>query len=69
MRWPPAPSRASTCTRRLGEVIAGTKPGRTDDSAITLFDSTGMGLQDVAAAVAIYRRALAAGAGTFLAVN
>ncbi len=53
----------------LGEVIAGTRPGRTDDRTITLFDSTGMGLQDVAAAVVIYRRALAAGIGTRLTVN
>lgn len=53
----------------LGEVIAGAKPGRTDEGAITLFDSTGMGLQDVAAAVAIYRRALAAGAGTRLSLS
>ena len=50
----------------LGEILAGTKPGRTDERAITLFDSTGMGLQDVAAAVAIYKRALEAGAGTRL---
>jgi ornithine cyclodeaminase/alanine dehydrogenase-like protein (mu-crystallin family) len=47
----------------LGEVIAGARPGRTDDSSITLFDSTGMGLQDVAAAAAVYRRALERGAG------
>ena len=53
----------------LGDVITGTKPGRTDDDAITLFDSTGMGLQDVAAAIAIYRRALAAGAGTRLSIG
>jgi ornithine cyclodeaminase/alanine dehydrogenase len=53
----------------LGEVIAGTRPGRTDDRAITLFDSTGMGLQDVAAAIAIYRRALATGAGTRLSIG
>jgi alanine dehydrogenase len=53
----------------LGEILAGTKPGRTDDQSITLFDSTGMGLQDVAAAVAIYRRALQAGVGTRLAFN
>jgi alanine dehydrogenase len=53
----------------LGEILAGTKPGRTDDRAITLFDSTGMGLQDVAAAVAIYRRALEAGAGTRLSLT
>jgi alanine dehydrogenase len=53
----------------LAELVAGRKPGRTDDTAITLFDSSGMGLQDVAAAVAIYRRALAAGVGTRLALN
>ena len=33
------------------------------------FDSTGMGLQDVAAAVAIYRRELEAGAGTRLSLT
>lgn len=48
----------------LGEVLAGRKPGRTDPDAITLFDSTGMGLQDVAAAAEVYRRARRAGAGT-----
>jgi ornithine cyclodeaminase/alanine dehydrogenase-like protein (mu-crystallin family) len=48
----------------LGEILSGRKPGRTDRNSITLFDSTGMGLQDVAAAAAIYRRALQAGAGT-----
>jgi alanine dehydrogenase len=53
----------------LGEILAGTKPGRTDNQSITLFDSTGMGLQDVAAAAAIYRRALKAGIGTRLTVN
>ncbi len=53
----------------LGEILAGTKPGRTDAQAITLFDSTGMGLQDVAAAVAIYKRALEAGAGTRLSLT
>ncbi len=53
----------------LGELIAGTRPGRTDAHAITLFDSTGMGLQDVSAAAAIYRRALAAGIGTRLSLG
>ena len=53
----------------LGEILAGTKPGRTDAQAIALFDSTGMGLQDVAAAVAIYKRALEAGAGTRLSLT
>lgn len=43
----------------LAELVAGQKPGRRDDQAITLFDSTGLGLQDVASAAALYRRALA----------
>jgi ornithine cyclodeaminase/alanine dehydrogenase len=52
----------------LGEVLAGRKPGRPSRDAITLFDSTGMGLQDVAAAAAIYQRALQAGVGTRLSL-
>ena len=52
----------------LSELVAGTKPGRRDAQEITLFDSTGMGLQDVAAAAGIYKRALATGAGTRLAL-
>ena len=53
----------------LGEVLAGRRPGRSDAEAITLFDSTGMGLQDVAAAAEIYRRACAAGVGTRLTIS
>jgi len=52
--------RAGDVHAQLGEVAAGLKPGRTTDQEITIFDSTGTGLQDVAAAVAVYR---AAGAG------
>jgi ornithine cyclodeaminase/alanine dehydrogenase len=53
----------------LGEVVSGKRPGRTDAEAITLFDSTGLGLQDVAAAAEIYRRACQAGVGTRIAIN
>lgn len=42
----------------LGEIVAGRKAGRTSDAEIIVFDSTGTGLQDVAAAAATYRRAL-----------
>jgi alanine dehydrogenase len=42
----------------LGEVIAGRKRARESADEIIVFDSTGTGLQDVAAAIAIYRRAL-----------
>ena len=47
----------------LGEVIAGRRPGRTSPDEIVVFDSTGMALQDVAAAVVVYERAVAAGRG------
>ena len=53
----------------LGQILTGTQPGRTDATSITLFDSTGMGLQDVAAAAAVYRRALAQGVGTCVSIN
>ena len=43
----------------LGDVLAGRVQGRTSAEEITIFDSTGMSLQDVAAACAVYRRALA----------
>jgi ornithine cyclodeaminase/alanine dehydrogenase-like protein (mu-crystallin family) len=45
----------------LGEVVAGLKPGRTSREQITLFDSTGMAIQDVAAAALVYRAATEAG--------
>lgn len=41
----------------LGEVVAGKKPGRESDAEIIVFDSTGMALQDVAAAAFLYERA------------
>lgn len=50
----------------LGAVVAGVAPGRTREDEITVFDSTGMALQDVAAAVVVYERALAAGGGRFI---
>ncbi len=42
----------------LGEIVAGLKPGRTSEEEITVFDSSGTALQDVAAAIAVYQRAL-----------
>ncbi len=47
----------------LGEVVAGKKPGRASDADITVFDSTGLALQDVALARALYDAALARGLG------
>lgn len=48
----------------LGEVVAGLKPGRVDDREITIFDSTGLAIQDVAAARVVYEAALRTGLGT-----
>lgn len=42
----------------LGEIVAGYTPGRTSGEEIIIFDSTGMALQDVAAAVAVYEAAV-----------
>jgi alanine dehydrogenase len=47
----------------IGEVVAGAKPGRTSDAEITVFDSTGIALQDSATVPLEYERALAAGVG------
>ncbi len=47
----------------LGEVIAGRKKARTNDSDITVFDSTGLAIQDVATANMVYRKALKANIG------
>ena len=38
---------------QIGAVINGTHPGRTSDDEITLFDGTGVGLQDLAVAAAV----------------
>lgn len=48
----------------LGQIVAGRLPGRRTAAETIVFDSTGMALQDVAAAAAVYERALAAGRGT-----
>jgi ornithine cyclodeaminase/alanine dehydrogenase-like protein (mu-crystallin family) len=38
----------------LGAVLAGTAPGRPGPDAVTLFDSTGLAIQDLAIAAAAY---------------
>lgn len=48
---------------QLGEVVAGLARGRENEGEITVFDSTGTGLQDVAAAIAVYQLALGKAAG------
>jgi len=45
----------------IGEVVAGTKPGRQSPDEITLYKSVGVAVQDVVSADLVYRKALAAG--------
>jgi alanine dehydrogenase len=47
----------------LADVVVGRRPGRTRDDEITVFDSSGTALQDVAAAVAVYEKARGLGRG------
>ncbi|MFT7596580.1 MAG: ornithine cyclodeaminase/alanine dehydrogenase-like protein (mu-crystallin family) [Paracoccaceae bacterium] len=45
----------------IGAVINGSHPGRVSDDEITLFDGTGVGLQDLAVAAAVVEAAIAQG--------
>lgn len=47
----------------LGELVAGTKPGRTSAGQITLYKSVGVAVQDAAAAALVLAAAREAGAG------
>lgn len=46
---------------QLGAVINGTVPGRTSEDQITLFDGTGVGLQDLAVAASVVELAVESG--------
>jgi ornithine cyclodeaminase/alanine dehydrogenase-like protein (mu-crystallin family) len=50
----------------LGEVLAGSKPGRTSAGEITLFKSLGLAVEDLAAAEHLYRKARETGAGAWV---
>lgn len=41
----------------LGEIVSGKKPGRKNDREITVFDSTGLAIQDLFTANLVYKRA------------
>jgi ornithine cyclodeaminase/alanine dehydrogenase-like protein (mu-crystallin family) len=49
----------------IGEVLAGTAPGRGGDGEITVFESLGLAIEDVAASALAYRKAAALGAGAW----
>jgi ornithine cyclodeaminase/alanine dehydrogenase-like protein (mu-crystallin family) len=50
----------------LGEVVDGTRPGRTDDAQVTLYKSVGVAVQDAAAAAHVLASARERGIGTEL---
>jgi len=47
----------------LGTIAAGKAPGRPNADAVTLFESQGIGSEDVAAAMHVYKKAVAQGIG------
>ena len=53
----------------LAELVTGRKRGRRSPEEITIFDSTGTALQDVAAAALVYERAVAGGVGLSVALG
>jgi ornithine cyclodeaminase len=52
----------------LGELVAGTRPGRTSPDQITLYKSVGIAAQDVAAAGLVLAAARAAGVGRDISI-
>jgi alanine dehydrogenase len=49
----------------LGEVVANVKKGREDNEEITIFDSTGLAIEDVVCAKIVYEKAKKRGVPTF----
>jgi L-alanine dehydrogenase (EC 1.4.1.1) len=52
----------------IGEVVAGRKPGRTSDQEITVYDSTGLSILDVATGELVMRKAEREGVGIWLEI-
>ena len=52
----------------VGEVLAGTRPGRTSADEVTVYKSTGHAVEDAAAARLVYDRARRAGAGVTVTI-
>jgi ornithine cyclodeaminase/alanine dehydrogenase len=48
----------------LAEIVSAKKPGRTTDNEITVFDSTGIALEDAVAAAVVYEKASSLGTET-----
>jgi alanine dehydrogenase len=52
----------------LGDIIAGTKQARTSNKEITIFDSTGLAIQDAATVELVYKKALSRKTGCFITI-
>ncbi len=52
----------------IGEILAGTRPGRIATEEVTLYKSVGIAIQDVATARLVYHKALQRGVGTDVSV-
>jgi ornithine cyclodeaminase/alanine dehydrogenase len=63
---PKAPSPKTTSGPNSGGVIVGAQDGRSSDDDITLFESVGVGLQDLATAELVVARAEELGVGMML---
>jgi ornithine cyclodeaminase/alanine dehydrogenase-like protein (mu-crystallin family) len=55
---------AERIAAELGEVLVGAHPGRTSEDELTVFKSLGLGVEDLAAAELVVRKAREQGAGT-----
>ena len=53
----------------LGELVAGHKTGRENETEIALFKSVGVAIEDIATASFIYEKAMAGGVGTQLRID
>ncbi|MGB3081952.1 MAG: alanine dehydrogenase [Candidatus Omnitrophota bacterium] len=58
-------SKKDVCAN-IGEIVAGKKKGRKKRDDITVFDSTGLAVQDIAIAYLVYRKARRLGKGKFI---
>ncbi len=59
-----APARGRSVTGTIGELLAGTCPGRANAEQIALVNPFGMAIEDLAVAHAVYTAAVARGLGT-----
>ncbi len=53
----------------ISEIILGKKRGRTDDKTITIFDSTGIAIEDIATAKLVYEKASLECSGSYISVD